>query len=47
MYLTLVFQVFRGMKKFDLGCGFGGGKNSRDVFKVGIVFIYLFHFKFL
>eukprot|EP00794_Sanderia_malayensis_P006960 gene6960-7745_t len=25
--------VFRGLKRFDLGCGFGGGKNAEDVFK--------------
>ena len=29
-----MLQVFRELKRFDLGCGFGGGKNGQEVLKV-------------
>ena len=28
-------QVLKATKELDLGCGVGGGKNNRDIFKVG------------
>jgi len=29
-------QIFKTTEALDLGCGVGGGKNSKDIFKVGI-----------
>ena len=28
-------QIFKTAKELDLGCGAGGGKNIKDIFKVG------------
>ena len=29
-------QIFKTAEELDLGCGVGGGKDSKDIFKVGI-----------
>ena len=29
-------QIFKAAEELDLGCGVGGGKDSRDIFKVGV-----------
>ena len=29
-------QIFKAAEELDMGCGVGGGKDSRDIFKVGV-----------
>ena len=36
LFLHISSQIFKTTEELDLGCGVGGGKDSRDVFKVGI-----------
>ena len=28
------FQIFKSAEELDLGCGVGGGKDNKDIFKV-------------
>ena len=32
--LSLSPQIFKTAEELDLGCGVGGGKDSKDIFKV-------------
>ena len=32
-----ILKIFKVAEDLDLGCGVGGGKDSKDIFKVGIV----------
>ena len=32
--LVFSFQIFKTIEGLDLGCGVGGGRNNKDIFKV-------------
>ena len=32
----IFLQIFKSAEELDLGCGVGGGKDIKDIFKVGI-----------
>lgn len=36
-YYVIFLKIFKAAEDLDLGCGVGGGKDSKDIFKVGIV----------
>lgn len=44
MYFTLNLmlfpQIFKTAEELDLGCGVGGGRDSKDIFKVGFQACY-------